>query len=295
MRLLPQTAFACISHRLLSYWRRSFTSTSPRYLSPLKLGNFRKITMTHTPPKSFYRRELPSKLVELSSTEGKARFKSALESGTAEAFFPLVSQMQTQSHPASCGLTTLTTVLNALEIDPKRVWAHPWRWFAESLLECCLNMEAVKTSGITMDQLARTAGCQGSAVDTYRGLSVDDARQLIKKCVTGRPDGSFEFLVASYDRGTLGQTGSGHFSPVAALDINTDSALVLDVARFKYSPYWVDVSDLVEATRPIDKSCGLSRGFMTFRKLTEKEGTEAVEPCESSSCDPRCKSDEVTT
>lgn len=233
MRLFSQTAFALFPPNLLSSLRQSFTCTSPLQVSRSTPRSFRRITMTHTPPNSFYRRQLPRNLVELSSTEGKSRFKAALESGNAEAFFPLVSQMQTQSHPALCGLTTLTTVLNALEIDPKRVWAHPWRWFAESLLECCLNMESVKTEGITMDQLAHTAGCQGSVVDTFRGLSVDDARELIKKSVRGRPDGSFEFVVGSYDRSSLGQTGTGHFSPIAALDLTTDSALVLDVARFK--------------------------------------------------------------
>ena len=34
------------------------------------------------------------------------------------------------------------------------------------------------------------------------------------------------------------QTGDGHFSPVAGYHAGTDSVLVLDVARFKYPPYW---------------------------------------------------------
>lgn len=193
------------------------------------------MTRENDPPRSYYRRILPTHLVDLNSAEGKSRFKSALNAGNAESFFPLVSQFQTQSHPALCGLTTLSTILNALEIDPKRVWNHPWRWFAESLLDCCLSMDAVKVSGITMDQLACTAGCQGSLVATWRGLSVEDARELIRRSVRGRVDSSFEFVVASYDRRSLGQTGSGHFSPLAAFDEVSDSVLVLDVARFKVS------------------------------------------------------------
>jgi len=183
--------------------------------------------------KSFYRRELPDRLVDLNSDEGKKRFKSALIDGNAEAFFPLVSQYQTQSHPALCGLTSLTTVLNALQIDPKRVWFHPWRWFAESLLEGCLNMDDVKVTGVTMEQLACTANCNGTVARTLRNLSAEEARQLVRNSMRGRPDGSFEFVVASYDRRTLGQTGTGHFSPIAAIDDETDSVLVLDVARFK--------------------------------------------------------------
>lgn len=192
-------------------------------------------TSNTAPKKSFYRRELPDKLVELTSLKGKARFKSALANGDAEAFFPLVSQFQTQSHPAMCGLTSLATVLNALEIDPQRVWTHPWRWFAESMLQCCLDLEDIKSSGITMDQLACTAECQGSKVGTWRDLNIESVRNLMRRSVRGGPNNSFEFVVASYDRASLGQTGTGHFSPVAAYDEETDSVLVLDVARFKVS------------------------------------------------------------
>lgn len=228
-----RSAFIRVPPFAAPFLQRTLRCPSPPQLTSYNISSIRRITMTHTPAQSFYRRQLPNNLIDLKSAEGKKRFKSALENGDAEAFFPLVSQFQTQSHPALCGLTTLTTVLNALEIDPKRVWTHPWRWFAESLLECCLNMEAVKATGITMDQLACTAGCQGSIVDTFRGLSIDQARDLIRKSVRGRPDGSFEFVVAAYDRRSLGQTGSGHFSPIAAIDLKTDTVLVLDVARFK--------------------------------------------------------------
>lgn len=191
--------------------------------------------MANIPPRSFYKRQLPKRLTELASAEGKKRFTSALLNNYAEAFFPLVSQLQTQGHPAFCALTTLSTVLNALEIDPERVWAHPWRWFEESLLDCCVDIENVKKEGLSIDQLARIAKCQGIGVQVSRRLNVDQARQLIKTSVRGDPDGSFEFVAASYDRKTLGQTGTGHFSPIAAYDPQTDSALVLDVARFKVS------------------------------------------------------------
>jgi len=49
-------------------------------------------------------------------------FSQALERGTMEAFFKLISYYQTQSEPAYCGLATLSVVLNALAIDPGRKW-----------------------------------------------------------------------------------------------------------------------------------------------------------------------------
>lgn len=215
-------------------------SLPPSHSFPSQSNNV--MSNANTPPRSFYRRHLPAHLVDLNSAEGKSRFRTALNAGNAESFFPLVSQFQTQSHPSMCGLTTLSIILNALGIDPQRVWNHPWRWFAESLLDCCLSMDAVKVSGITMDQLACTAGCQGLLVGTWRGLGIDETRELIRKSVCGRADGSFEFVVASYDRKSLGQTGSGHFSPVAAYDDISDSVLILDVARFKVSYFYSTMS-----------------------------------------------------
>jgi hypothetical protein len=55
------------------------------------------------------------------------------------------------------------------------------------------------------------------------------------------------FVIVSYTRKTLGQTGDGHFSPVGGYDRATDSILILDVARFKYPPHWVPVEMMWEA------------------------------------------------
>lgn len=43
-------------------------------------------------------------------------------------------------------------------------------------------------------------------------------------------------------RAKLGQSGSGHFSPIGAFDRDTDMVLIMDVARFKYPPHWVSSS-----------------------------------------------------
>lgn len=50
------------------------------------------------------------------------------------------------SEPAYCGLGTLAMVLNALAIDPQRIWKGPWRWFSEELLDCCSPLEVLPTA-----------------------------------------------------------------------------------------------------------------------------------------------------
>jgi glutathione gamma-glutamylcysteinyltransferase len=68
-------------------------------------------------------------------------------------------------------------------------------------------------------------------------------------------------LVVSFSRAALSQTGDGHYSPVAAYHAATDSVLILDVARFKYPPYWVAVADLYRAMQPRDVVTKKSRAW----------------------------------
>jgi len=82
------------------------------------------------------------------------------------------------------------------------------------------------------------------------------------------------FLVTSFARQSLDQTGDGHFSPIAAYHAPTDSCLVLDVARFKYSSYWVGVTELYEAMMPADTVSGLSRGWMLMYPPEKKEDND---------------------
>lgn len=49
-------------------------------------------------------------------------FLEAIQKGTMENFYRLISYFQTQSEPAYCGLASLSMVLNALAIDPGRKW-----------------------------------------------------------------------------------------------------------------------------------------------------------------------------
>mmetsp|Transcript_11450 Transcript_11450/g.18834 ORF Transcript_11450/g.18834 Transcript_11450/m.18834 type:complete len:439 (+) Transcript_11450:107-1423(+) len=77
------------------------------------------------------------------------------------------------------------------------------------------------------------------------------------------------FLVSSFGRSSLSQTGDGHFSPIAAYHEPSDSCLVLDVARFKYAPYWVTVKDLYDAMIPQDKATGQSRGWLLMYPPTK--------------------------
>ena len=118
-------------------------------------GGSKQTTLAQKPPrKTFYRKPLPSPpAIAFSSEEGRRRFQESLNQGDANAYFPLAEQFRTQDEPAYCGLATLAMVLNALAIDPGRIWKGIWRWFAEDMLDCCVPLEDVQKDGITFDQV----------------------------------------------------------------------------------------------------------------------------------------------
>ena len=208
---------------------------------------------------SLYRRPLPAQLVAFASPEGRALFDAARAAGGMEAFFPLIEQFHTQAEPAFCGLGTLVVTLNALGVDPGRLWKGPWRWFSEELLDCCSPLERVRARGITLDEFACLARCNGASAELFRP-DAHDVAALRAQLRDAASSALAPALVVSYHRGALGQTGAGHFSPIGGYDPASDHALVLDVARFKYPPHWVPVAALWEAMHPPDPATGRPRG-----------------------------------
>lgn len=221
-------------------------------------------------PTTFYKRPLPAGLVAFASTEGRALFQEALVAGNMAGYFALAEQFHTQADPAFCGLGTLVVVLNALSIDPgpQRPWKGPWRWFTEEHLDCCRPLAEIQRSGLTIPQLACLGRCNGARVEVHHAQAetVESFRQAVHESAStpGEPQ-----LVVAYDRATLGQTGTGHFSPVGGYHAGRDLVLILDVARFKYPPHWVPLAELFHAMLPVDPETRRSRGYLRFWRRAE--------------------------
>jgi len=75
------------------------------------------------------------------------------------------------------------------------------------------------------------------------------------------------FVVVSFDRSVLMQTGTGHFSPIGGYHRKRDLALVLDSARFKYPCYWVDLKLLFDSLKPVDPVTNKSRGYLVLHRV----------------------------
>ncbi|MEG4308298.1 MULTISPECIES: phytochelatin synthase family protein [unclassified Microcoleus] len=213
----------------------------------------------------FYRRSLPDSAIAFSSVEGKQIFREALALGGMEGYFALAEQFHTQAEPAFCGLGSLVVVLNALSIDPGRIWKGVWRWYGEEFLDCCLPLWVIKENGITFDEFVCIARCNGAVVkpNRYHQSSLENFRQAVEEVTAASGD---IHLVVSYSRKVLGQTGDGHFSPIGGYHPQRDLVLLLDVARFKYPPHWVSLPLLWQAFEPLDSVTNQCRGYISLQK-----------------------------
>ena len=83
------------------------------------------------------------------------------------------------------------------------VLAGSWRWFDESMLDCCEPLEQVKAKGISFGKLVCLAHCAGVKVQAYRTnqSTLDDFRVHIMRCSTSDDC----HLISSYHRGTFKQ------------------------------------------------------------------------------------------
>lgn len=215
------------------------------------------MTTTH------YKRPLPNTAVAFASPEGRQLFAEALTTDGMVGYFPLAEQFHTQSEPAYCGLGSLVMALNALAIDPGRLWKGSWRWFAEDMLDCCLPLAEIRERGLSIDELACLARCNGAEVTVERAdtNNLGAWRDALQSAASGDA-----IIVASYDRAAVGQTGSGHFSPVGGFHASRDLVLILDVARFKYPPHWVSAEHLWQAMQADDPAIGRARGWIALRR-----------------------------
>nr|XP_039265066.1 glutathione gamma-glutamylcysteinyltransferase-like [Styela clava] len=221
-----------------------------------------------TAKKTFYRRVLPDICTAFASERGKQLFKTALATEHMNCYFPLASQFRTQEEPAYCGLSSLVMVLNSLAVDPGVVWKGVFRWYHEDMLDCCSPLEEIRKIGVPMDNLMCLALCNqldGELKRVSDTMNISEFREDVKNATKSTKIA----IIVSYGRGVLGQTGTGHFSPIGGYNSQEDMVLVMDVARFKYPPYWVPLTKLWEAMLTRDVETGLYRGYMVLWRADE--------------------------
>lgn len=138
------------------------------------------------------------------------------------------------------------------------------------MLDCCKPLEEIKLTGINVQQFACVARCNRLLVErTYADSDDDSMVEQFRSTLLRSVRSDNEVMAVSYDRGVLGQTGTGHFSTIGGYHHRADKLLILDVARFKYPPHWVDLKLFWKAMRSIDPDTSMKsylREFLFVKK-----------------------------
>ena len=77
--------------------------------------------------------------------------------------------------------------------------------------------------------------------------------------------------ICNLSRTALGQTGDGHFCPIGGYNEQQRKVLLLDTARFKYPPHWIDIELLYKSICTVADT-GMPRGILLLtRKASQHE------------------------
>ena len=180
---------------------------------------------------------------------------------------PNFAVQQTQSY---CGVASAVTVLNAMPVKkPVDPIYKPYAYFTQGNfftpeVTKIVSAETVLAQGMTREEMAEALRQHGVKTQSLAGDAFTDEslRALLQK--TLGDDG--QFVLANYFRGTFGQVGGGHWSALAAYDAQTDSVLILDVAKYKYPPAWVSISLLRQSIATLDTTSNKARGLVIVSK-----------------------------
>lgn len=211
---------------------------------------------------------LPSTSIPLSTSEGQ---QLLLESQHKTAYWPLSMHYEAQENHSFCGPASSVMILNSMQSleAPLSLTHAPFHEFQQDNFftaetEKILPRSRLLQRGATLDQLAgmlREHGVQAEAVHARDG-QLDRFRQSAGEAL-GKKD---HFVIINFARAPLEQTGGTHFSPLAAYHAGSDRFLVMDVARFRYPPFWVKTEDLFRSMNTVDSDSGDTRGYILVWK-----------------------------
>lgn len=186
----------------------------------------------------------------------------------------LLPYHETQQARANCGIATTVAALNSLALSssPKffgiKLIDKPPIYnqtnFFSPQVQKIVKQKEVEKRGISMVELRK-------ALKTYRWLNVYSyegpklSHGQLRSLLISSLKNPNQRILGLFDRRVLQQRGTGHWSPIAAYDRKTDSFLVLDVAKFKYKPFWVKANALFDSMQTYNGK--QPRGLLVIEKI----------------------------
>ncbi|MGH6932623.1 MAG: phytochelatin synthase family protein [Dongiaceae bacterium] len=197
----------------------------------------------------------------------------------APAYWALMPHYVRQITENACSLASATMVVNAArqriaraagvrhlsQQDMLAAVADP-AWHAGVIPEDGRGATVRELGGL----LGRTLAAYGFGAAEITTVELveggDGALGRFRAALRAMEDGPGRFIVANFHMAAVMGAGDyGHFSPLGAYDAIRDRALVLDVYRQDFEPYWVPVERLFAAMATAQASTGDPRGYLTVR------------------------------
>jgi hypothetical protein len=208
--------------------------------------------------------------VYLDTPLGQSRLLGADSKG---AYWPLSMYFETQKNRAYCTVASAVMALNALDVPRPKSRIYPdypfytQDEFFDNVDPSIPRPDDVNMTGPSLDQLANALESFPVKVDKYHTSDPLFSESKFRTLIRQATEGDRSVMLLNFDRREIGQQGaSGHWSPIAAYDSASDSALLLDVARFIYHPAWVSTPQLFRAVSTTDVSTHLNRGALVLSK-----------------------------
>lgn len=206
-------------------------------------------------------------VIEWDTQEGLKRTQS---SEAKENFWRLSRFYESQINLTYCSIASSVIALNALGIEaPLAKNLGKYRLFTQEEflsehVRSIIDESSVKERGMTLEELSRVLSSFPLNVIAIKAIEHPHAEMREK--IVAALNNPNQVVLALYHRKQLDQVGGGHWSPIAAYDANSDSFLVMDVARFKYPPVWVDATTFLNSMATTNIH-GESRGFLILKKI----------------------------
>jgi glutathione-S-conjugate glycine hydrolase len=220
-------------------------------------------------------RTVPASLIPLDTAEGRRLLFGSEAHGS---FLPLAAHFLTQDTQTYCGVASIAMVLNAMTVPaPTTSDYAPHRLFTQDNLfsgrtDGIISADRVARQGMSLRQVAQILRAYG--VEAEALLASDSNVNAFRDLAVEALQGADRHVIVNYARSALGQDAIGHISPLGAYDADSDRFLVLDVARYKYPPVWVETTALFAAMAATVDGLDRSRGFV----LVRRQGAAAEPP-----------------
>lgn len=200
------------------------------------------------------------------SAEGLSRLQN---SDAKENFWKLSRFYESQIRNTYCSVASSVIVLNALSVEaPQSAYLGKYRMFTQEefftdRVSMAMDQDLVLKRGMSLEEL--TAVLKVFPLDVFQFKAQELSYEEIHSLLVSALKNPNQCVLALYQRRELNQEGGGHWSPLAAYDAESDSFLIMDVARFKYPPIWVAASLLIHSMQTAN-IYGHSRGFILVEK-----------------------------